>query len=60
MKGAIMQMSSYFDARRVKFDDYENFRLPQIFLEELPKDKNAKILDIGFVAGHFLKALTNV
>ena len=53
-------MSSYFEARRVKFDDCKDFKLPKYIIDEFPKDKNCKILDIGFGPGHFLKALKDL
>jgi 2-polyprenyl-3-methyl-5-hydroxy-6-metoxy-1,4-benzoquinol methylase len=49
-------MPSYFSARRVVFDDYKNFKLPKYLINELPKDKMSKILDIVSGPGHFLKA----
>ncbi|MDR1244886.1 MAG: class I SAM-dependent methyltransferase [Endomicrobium sp.] len=55
-------MSSYFNARRVSFEDnfYQSFKIPQYILQEVSCVKDIKILDIGFGPAHFLKAFKNL
>jgi SAM-dependent methyltransferase len=51
-------MSTYFQARRMTPDFYDNYSIPKYILDELPQDKQAKILDIGCGFGQFLKQLS--
>lgn len=50
-------MTSYFEARRVKPEIYENYILPKYLVKELPEKKDASILDIGCGLGQTLKSL---
>jgi SAM-dependent methyltransferase len=50
-------MASYFEARNVAFPDPRSTRLPPWFDRFMPKDRNARILDIGCGHGGMLSAL---
>lgn len=48
-------MPSYFEARGVNPENYDNYFIPKYIIEELPKNKNAKILDIGCGFGQMIR-----
>ena len=47
----------YFEKRNVSSDFYDSFRFPKYIENVLPKNKKAKILDIGCGFGQILKGL---
>lgn len=52
-----VQKKDYFANRGVPKDYYSNYRIPVWLQTELPKDKSARLLDIGCGYGHFLNRL---
>jgi len=50
-------MSTYFEARQVKPEDYLDYTLPYWLKKRLPSNKDALILDFGCGFGQTLIAL---
>jgi len=55
-----IEKDNYFTLRNVDKQYYENFRLPKTLIENLPSDKNARILDIGCGFGQVLQQLVKL
>jgi len=53
-----IQEEDYFKNRSIAPEDYDNYKLPQYIINVLPKDVNAKILDIGCGLGQMLKCIS--
>jgi len=52
-----VKLDSYFNNRVVDPTYYSSYKIPRYFTSHIPKDKSAKILDIGCGYGQFLFAL---
>jgi len=54
------KLDSYFSNREVDPTYYSSYKIPRYLKPHLPKDKNAKVLDVGCGYGQFLFALTQL
>lgn len=52
-----VKIESYFKARQIDLDYYNEFNLPQYLRFQLPENKNSDILDIGCGLGQMLSTL---
>src|SRR5271169_2237429 len=48
----------YFNLRQISPDYYSSYKIPPYLVKVLPRDKSAKILDIGCGFGQTMKALS--
>ncbi len=51
---------AYFKLRNINQDCYRDYKIPDCLLRYLPKDKNARILDIGCGFGQMLSAINKI